>query len=1149
MFADLEPDTSFRSCFESLTNELIYKIFDYLDVNDIYFGFFYLNNRFQNLYLNSDIAYQLNLSNISKRDFQSYHHDVLKPNQDRIKILHLSNPFTIDLIFCPSHLIINFIQIEKLILDNISSKYLLNILKYLIHLPQLYSLNLSIIDYIDNLSPIFLHIFCLTKLKSCQLTYQVEEDLLNDFTQLEQSSIEYLIINSHFRYESLQEFLLCLPKLRHLSMNSLIGSDHPSKIEFAPIELKDLKSVSLELYSIHFHQLKNLITNCFKHIEKLSITTFNDSTYLSGKQWQQIISSSLPNLRIFDLQNNYNSMWNKFVYAWLSSDFRSSFWKDKQWFFQHCYNGELKSNNGIFFSTNPYRRKDYQFYWNGDHNRTNSNMNQDDYKSVHNLFIHDAPNGNEPVSYFPNVKEITIYHCDSILTSLDRILPLHQVNKLVIDSKKFRVNEILNLIEVTPNLKTFQLFYYSFDESRLKLIEESKIYQSVINKNKIENFQIIHCCSLKEISFFMNLFPKLKSFETGLLKKEFIFIIQYLLLNMAHLNFLCIKHLSEIYLDKINLLIESNNLLKDYSIKLIDDDLFLWCIASLNFTDLPSDNLSDVVDKDSASVKTLSLEQSAPKCSSKDLPNLYDASIKELQDGLKKNCFTSVDLVNAYIARIDEVNLKGPTLHAVIEISPSALKAAISADTLRKSGKVLSPLHGIPMLLKDNIATRCEDGMNTTAGSFALFGSITQGDATVAEKLRNAGAIILGKTALSEWANFRGFNIPNGWSGRGGQATSPFYPQGDACGSSTGSAIASSIGLAAATLGTETDGSIICPSNRNNVVAIKPTVGLVSRNLVIPISQNQDTVGPICRSVADAAAMLTIIAGRDGADNYTLSQPEQVPCYTDHLKKDGLKGARIGVLRHIFTNSTFNGYPDYVIAEFNNTIENVFKKLGAIIIDPADLETADELAASDSELTVLTFDFKYKINEYLSQLKSIPSGVRTLQDLINYNNIHADVEMPLGRDNQILFLMAQNTTNLQDPIYLNALNTSRNLGGRRGIDATLKKYNLDALIAPSEGFTTTPAAVAGYPIITVPLGFLPNDTQVMTDDDTNSLNLPVWPAPNFPFGISFMGTAYSEAKLIELAYCYEQATLNRKKGQPFKAAIPKSQLSDIVHRK
>ena len=390
------------------------------------------------------------------------------------------------------------------------------------------------------------------------------------------------------------------------------------------------------------------------------------------------------------------------------------------------------------------------------------------------------------------------------------------------------------------------------------------------------------------------------------------------------------------------------------------------------------------------------------RCFNSKFYDLFDASIKELQDGLKKNHFTSVDLVKAYIARINEVNLQGPKLRAVLEISPTALEAAEKADALRKKGQILSPLHGIPILVKDSIATRSEDRMNTSSGSYALLGSITPGDATVVKKLRDAGAILLGKTTLSEWANFRGFSIPNGWSGRGGQATSAFYPQGDACGSSTGSGIAASIGLAGGTLGTETDGSIMCPSSRNNVVGIKPTVGLVSRNLVIPISRNQDTVGPICRSVADAAAILSVIAGRDTADNYTLSQPEKVPDYTKHLKKNGLKGARIGVLRKVFSNATFAGYPEYIVSEFNKAIEDVFKKLGANIIDPADLETTDEIGASDSEFIVLLFDFKYGVKEYLSKLTTIPTNVSNLQDLIDFNNANPDLEFPPGRDNQQL---------------------------------------------------------------------------------------------------------------------------------------------------
>ena len=548
----------------------------------------------------------------------------------------------------------------------------------------------------------------------------------------------------------------------------------------------------------------------------------------------------------------------------------------------------------------------------------------------------------------------------------------------------------------------------------------------------------------------------------------------------------------------------------------------------------------------SFSILSATSDSNAERCSNSKKYDLFETSIEELQNGLEKNHFTSVDLVKTYIARIEEVNFKGPKLRAVLEISPTALQAANESDILRQKGIVRSRLHGIPILLKDNIATRHEDGMNTTAGSYALVGSIPPSDATVVKKLREAGAIILGKTTLSEWANFRSDSMTNGWTGRNGQATSAFYPQGDACGSSTGSGIAMSIGLAAGTLGTETDGSIICPSDRNNVVGIKPTVGLTSRNLVIPISHNQDTVGPMCRSVADAAAILSIIAGRDTADNYTFLQSAIVPDYTQHLKKDGLKGARIGVMRKFFLDPEFSEYPEYIAAEFNKTVEEIFKPLGAEIIDPANLDTVEQIMNLTNELTVLLHDFKHGINSYLSQLTSIPTNVTNLQDLIDYNFNHSSQELPPKRDDQNVFLLAQNTTNLSDPSYITALNLTKSLGGNLGIDATLKKYNLDALITLSVAYATSPAALAGYPMITVPLGFLPNTTEVTTTNETFPFELPIWPAPNFPFGISFIGTAYSEAKLIELAYSYEQATLNRRKSKPFNEAIPKTQLSDVV---
>ncbi|KIL61985.1 hypothetical protein M378DRAFT_13183 [Amanita muscaria Koide BX008] len=522
------------------------------------------------------------------------------------------------------------------------------------------------------------------------------------------------------------------------------------------------------------------------------------------------------------------------------------------------------------------------------------------------------------------------------------------------------------------------------------------------------------------------------------------------------------------------------------------------------------------------------------------LPDLFTATIEDLQFGLSHGHFTSVDLVKAYLARIDEVNHQGPALHAVIETNPSALSAAQTADELRKTGQSKTLLHGIPIMLKDNVATRFEDGMNTTAGSYALLDSVVPGDATIAKKLRDAGAIIMGKASLSEWANYRGSYSANGWSGRGGQATSAFYPQGDAGGSSTGSGISTSIGLVTAAIGTETDGSIISPANRNNLVGIKPTVGLTSRYLVIPISQNQDTAGPMAKTVADAATILSAIAGPDPRDNFTLAQPLPVPDYTKHLLKNALKGARIGVHYSVNPNQTDGNYPEYILQTFIHAIETVFRPLGAEIVDNINLDDITEILASKNETIVLSYDFKYGINKYLSELVKIPTGATTIEGLIKFNADNPQLELPLGRDNQTKFLAAANTTDLEDPVYIAALNADHDLGRTRGIDATLQKYNLDAIVTPAPGYTSVPSAIAGYPIVTVPLGFLPANTSVTP----RPYGLPLYPAPNMPFGIAFVGTQWSEARLIELAYSYEQATNIRLEGKPF--ALPTTQLKDIV---
>ncbi|KAF8996738.1 amidase signature enzyme [Cyathus striatus] len=462
-------------------------------------------------------------------------------------------------------------------------------------------------------------------------------------------------------------------------------------------------------------------------------------------------------------------------------------------------------------------------------------------------------------------------------------------------------------------------------------------------------------------------------------------------------------------------------------------------------------------------------------------PDLYEASVLELQDGLDKGLFTSVDLVEAYFARIEEVNLKGPELRAVLEMNPSALATAAELDKERKTKGKRSLMHGIPILLKDNIATTASEGLNTTAGSFSLLGSIVPDDA--------AGAIILGKANLSEFAEFRG-NLASGWSGRGGQCTNAYFPNADPCGSSSGSGVAASIGLVAVTLGSETDGSITCPSSNNNLAGIKPSVGLTSRAGVIPISSHQDTVGPMTRSLTDAAIVLSVIAGPDPNDNFTLVQPSPVPDFTKALNANALKGKRIGVPRTVFLNDSISGNDPFVNVQFEKALD-VIRGLGATVVDPADLESAEEIVNSNNETIVLDVDFKV-FN---------PSGVRSLADLIKFNDANPTLEEPT------------NFTDQSEPqcVFFQALAFDQDLGSTRGIDATLKKFKLDALVLPAPGFTTVPAAIVGYPIVTVPLGFYPQNVTIGSAGP-----LTVYPAPGF-----------SEFELIGLAFAYEQKTKTR----------------------
>ncbi|EJD01995.1 amidase signature enzyme [Fomitiporia mediterranea MF3/22] len=517
-------------------------------------------------------------------------------------------------------------------------------------------------------------------------------------------------------------------------------------------------------------------------------------------------------------------------------------------------------------------------------------------------------------------------------------------------------------------------------------------------------------------------------------------------------------------------------------------------------------------------------------------PDLYEASVLELQNGLEQGDFSSVDLVQAYFARIEEVNLQGPALRAVLETNPSAIAQAQALDAERKESGPRSLLHGIPVLVKDNIATVASEGMNTTAGSFSLLKSIVPDDAGVIKKLRAAGAIILGKANLSEWAHFRG-NLASGWSGRGGQSTNAYFPNADPCGSSSGSGIAASIGLAAVTLGTETDGSITCPTSNNNLAGIKPSVGLTSRAGVVPISEHQDTVGPMTRSVSDAAIVLSVIAGPDPNDNFTLAQPSPVPDFTRALNKDALSGARIGVPRRVFLNDSITGNDPFVNQVFEQAIETI-KGLGATVVDPADLPSADEIAVSNNETIVLDIDFKVQLNAYFEALLENPSGVRSLADLIAFDNNNPSLEEPTDFTDQ---LIESEATNGFSSTYFQSLAFDKDLGATRGIDAVLQAHNLDALILPAPGFTTVPAAIAGYPIVTVPLGFYPDNVTIQSAGP-----LTVYPAPGVPLGLSFLGTAFSEFDLIGFAFAYEQKTKTRLQRRAFPAAIPTTQLQDVI---
>ena len=488
---------------------------------------------------------------------------------------------------------------------------------------------------------------------------------------------------------------------------------------------------------------------------------------------------------------------------------------------------------------------------------------------------------------------------------------------------------------------------------------------------------------------------------------------------------------------------------------------------------------------------------------------LEEVTLADLQAGFSSGRWTSVQVTQLYLDRINAMDRQGPTLRSMLDLNPDALSIAADTDQLRRSGRYLGPLHGVPVIVKDNCDSH--DKMTTTAGSLALEGSIAPMDSTVVARLRAAGAIVLGKANLSEWANFRGDHSTSGWSSRGGAVKNPYVLDRNPCGSSSGTGASIAANFAAVGIGTETDGSIVCPSNNCGLVGVKPTIGMVSRAGIIPISASQDTAGPMARTVTDAALLLAAIQGADPRDPSTpVARGAGLADTASYLKLDALKGARVGVVRQSLT-----GYDTKTDAVFEEALK-ALKALGAVIVDPANIPHIDDYGRDEG--TVLHYEFKAGINAYLAALGP-NARMKTLDDLIRFNEENKERVMPwYGQED---FLKSQACGPLTDKKYLDARAKCVRFSRKEGFDKVVTKYNLDVLVAPTGGpaWTTdllngdhfggsssTPCAVAGYPHVTVPMGWV----------------------RELPIGLSFMGLPWTEPKLLGYAYSYEQATKQRR---------------------
>ncbi|SFH76674.1 amidase [Halpernia frigidisoli] len=491
---------------------------------------------------------------------------------------------------------------------------------------------------------------------------------------------------------------------------------------------------------------------------------------------------------------------------------------------------------------------------------------------------------------------------------------------------------------------------------------------------------------------------------------------------------------------------------------------------------------------------------------------LDEVTISDLQNKMAQGTYTSAQITQLYLKRIEAIDKNGPKLNSMIEVNPDALQIAKVMDKERKAGKSRGPLHGIPVVIKDNIDTA--DKMMTTAGALALVGNISKKDAFIVTQLRNAGAVILGKTNLSEWANFRSTSSCSGWSSRGLQTKNPYILDHSPCGSSAGSGSAVSANLCAIAVGTETDGSVTCPASINGTVGIKPTVGLVSRSGIIPISSTQDTAGPLTRTVTDAAILLEVLAGFDSSDSITKESNGKNKNFTKFLNIYSLKGKRIGVEKKKYSNKLFN--------QLQEKAFEVLKNQGATIVEIDYLEKINALGNDETE--VLKYEFKAGVDSYLSQNDA---EMKTLADVIKFNKDNEDAAMPTFK--QELLEQSQAKKGLKDPAYLKARNSSHN-GSKKIIDDLMKKYNLDAISGLTMGpacsidviygdkwgevSLTSPAAMSGYPHISVPCGKV----------------------YDLPIGLSFFSGAYKEGEIIGFAYAFEQATKHRVKPE-FKKAF------------